>query len=623
LRETNFIQQNKEKWQEFEQILDGQSADPEKLNELFVQITDDLSYSRTFYPNRSVRVYLNSLAQRIFLQLYRHRRSQFRRLITFWTDELPLLVYESRRAFRLSALVFLLAFTIGVVSSFMDPEFPRVILGDRYVEMTLENIESGDPMAVYKEKGRLGMSLGITANNLFVAFLTFVLGSIFAIGTVAIMISNGIMVGSFQYFFIEQGLFRESFLTIWTHGTLEISAIIIAGAAGITMGRGLVFPGTLTRIQAFQHSARRGLKIMIGITPIIILAGFIEGFLTRYTETPDLVRGVFILICLLFVLTYFVWYPVMKARNPKWRNRRDPRVLPMTQEHLNFSGILSPGEIFASVFVFFKRQSGRIITTSLITTALYCLGAFGLAQRAPTEIFTYPNRILGTLSVINQFFVNPQMPLLPLVNLLVFAILTSMINGLLIREYEPGRPSRPVGLLLNALKMMAGLAVMQLVLWTNQWFTVFLVLFLFGIPMLWNFVMQLEKRNLLSAMQRALFLLSGNYGRMLNLFLVLSMTSLLFFSILDTVILSFYLDLISWLVQLEPAAMDQLSVIVLTFTSVLLLHLLYGLLISGIGMLYFSLREIKEAPHLQKRIHKIGQRQEIQGMLREEQNGEA
>ena len=93
------------------------------------------------------------------------------------------------------------------------------------------------------------------------------------------MLSNGIMVGAFQYFFYDQGLLRESFLTIWTHGTLEIAAIIIAGAAGMTMGKGLIFPGTLSRLQAFQISARRGLKIMIGIAPIIILAGFIEGYL--------------------------------------------------------------------------------------------------------------------------------------------------------------------------------------------------------------------------------------------------------------------------------------------------------------------------------------------------------
>ena len=66
MRETGFIKQNKEKWKEFEKTLNYKDKDPDKLNNLFIQITDDLSYSRTFYPNRSVRVYLNNLAQQIF-----------------------------------------------------------------------------------------------------------------------------------------------------------------------------------------------------------------------------------------------------------------------------------------------------------------------------------------------------------------------------------------------------------------------------------------------------------------------------------------------------------------------------------------------------------------------------
>ena len=312
MRETQFIDQNKEKWKELEQTLEGKHQNPEKLNELFVQVTDDLSYSRTFYPNRSVRVYLNGLAQRIFLLLYKNRKSSRRRLITFWTAELPQLISESGPAFRLSFLVFLVSVIIGMMSSAMDPEFPEVILGESYIQMTLENIDSGDPMAVYKEKGKFGMFLGITMNNLYVAFLTFVMGAFYMIGSIAILVRNGIMLGTFQYFFIERGLFWESFLTIWIHGTLEISAIIIAGAAGITMGRGLVFPGTYTRLQSFQKSARKGLKIMLGITPIIILAGFFEGFLTRMTQIPELLRGLFILFCLLFVLIYFVWYPLWR-----------------------------------------------------------------------------------------------------------------------------------------------------------------------------------------------------------------------------------------------------------------------------------------------------------------------
>ena len=155
-----------------------------------------------------------------------------------------------------------------------------------------------------KNDNELISALSITQNNLRVAFFTFVGGVFFMIGTIGVMLYNGIMVGAFQMFFAMQDsyAFKESLLTIWIHGTLEISAIILAGAAGLTLGRGLVFPGTYSRIQAFQVSARRGVKMLLGIFPIFVIAGFIEGFVTRHTETPDAIRAIFIILCLFFVL---------------------------------------------------------------------------------------------------------------------------------------------------------------------------------------------------------------------------------------------------------------------------------------------------------------------------------
>ena len=157
------------------------------------------------------------------------------------------------------------------------PEFLRVILGDSYVDMTLENIESGDPMAVYKQKGEFEMSLGITLNNLWVSFLTFVTGAFFTIGSIAVLVRNGIMLGSFQYFFIERDLFWESFLTVWVHGTLEISAIIIAGAAGITMGRGWSSPAPTTACRLFRNQPGGASKSWLALRPLSLWRASLRG----------------------------------------------------------------------------------------------------------------------------------------------------------------------------------------------------------------------------------------------------------------------------------------------------------------------------------------------------------
>lgn len=117
------------------------------------------------------------------------------------------------------------------------------------------------------------------------------------------------MLGSFQTFFFQHGLLYESLLAIWMHGTLEISALIVAGAAGLTLGNSWLFPGTYSRAAAFRKGARRALKIIIGTVPIFILAGFIEGFVTRHTHLPDLVRLSFILLSLSFVIYYYIYLP--------------------------------------------------------------------------------------------------------------------------------------------------------------------------------------------------------------------------------------------------------------------------------------------------------------------------
>ena len=118
MRETQFIGQNKKKWARFESIQRKGGADPDELTGLFVDITDDLSYARGFYPNRSVRVYLNQLAQRSFHALYRNKRGGFRRVLHFWIEDLPRLLFAHRKELRLSFLLFILAIFIGVLSSY-------------------------------------------------------------------------------------------------------------------------------------------------------------------------------------------------------------------------------------------------------------------------------------------------------------------------------------------------------------------------------------------------------------------------------------------------------------------------------------------------------------------------
>ena len=318
MKEVTFIRQNISKWRGAEIVVEtAGDSDATELADTYIDVTSDLAFAQTHYPESKITVYLNNLASALHNEIYRSDRYRWSRLLTFWTDEVPRTMWEARRELLLSFVIFVVSAFVGFLSQMLDPEFCRIILGDGYVDMTLQNIAEGEPMAVYNGNPEDAMFGMITLNNVKVSFTTCVLGVFTSLGTGFILFQNGVMLGSFQPFFAQHGLLWQSALAVWLHGTLEISAIIVAGAAGIAMGNGWLFPGTYPRLTSFRRGARRGLRIVIGTVPVFVLAGFIESFLTRHTEWPDLLRLTIILSSLAFVTYYYIVLP--KKKNDEYR----------------------------------------------------------------------------------------------------------------------------------------------------------------------------------------------------------------------------------------------------------------------------------------------------------------
>jgi uncharacterized membrane protein SpoIIM required for sporulation len=318
MREALFKKQNIEKWQAFEQ--DTQHANPDVLSDRFIALTDDLSYARTFYPNSPTTLYLNELTGKFFSKIYASKKEKSNRFILFWKQELPFIFYSSQLQLLYSFLIFIFSALIGAISVANDDTFARLILGDSYVEMTLQNIQRGDPLAVYGQESELVMFFMITINNVRVAFITFVMGIVGSLGTAYFLVFNGIMVGVFQYFCYQHGFLETSLLTIWLHGTLEISSIMIAGCAGLVMGNSLMFPKTYTRLESLKKGAKQGLKIIIGLVPLFIIAGFVESFVTRQhlSQLPSLL---IIISSAAFIIWYFILYPIQLNNVKDARNK--------------------------------------------------------------------------------------------------------------------------------------------------------------------------------------------------------------------------------------------------------------------------------------------------------------
>lgn len=314
MKEVVFIRRNIEKWRETERVVEAASEQtPDCLADAYTELTADLAFAQTHYPHSRITIYLNNLSFSLHNTIYRNKKEKWTRIFTFWTDEVPLTMYAARKELFVSFLIFAASVLVGMVSELSDDSFVRLILGDSYVDMTLENIANGEPMAVYNGSSEMPMALGITLNNIMVSFNVFALGLLTSFGTGWMLFNNGVMLGAFQTFFFKQGLLGESMLAVWLHGTLEIWAIIVAGAAGLALGNGWLFPGTYSRKESFMRGARRGVKIVVGTVPVFIMAGFIEGFLTRHTEYPDALRLGLILLSLAFILYYYIYLPKRKA----------------------------------------------------------------------------------------------------------------------------------------------------------------------------------------------------------------------------------------------------------------------------------------------------------------------
>jgi uncharacterized membrane protein SpoIIM required for sporulation len=600
MKETRFIAQNKEKWLESETLLKDPVKDPEKLSNLFTQVVDDLSYSRTYYPHRTVRVYLNKMAREYFSIISGSQKEKKNRFKSFWLDELPQIVIFCRKPLLLSLIIFLTSAAIGVFSAYNDPQFTSSILTESYVSMTKANIEKGDPMAVYKQRHQVDMFLGITFNNLLVAFRTYVCGIFLSIGTIAILLYNGIMVGCFQFFFIERGLFAESALTIWLHGTLEISSIILAGGAGLTLGSGLIFPGTYSRLQAFQLSAIRSLKLMLGVAPILVLAALIESFLTRYTETPDSIRLLLILLSAVFIVGYFVVYPWLKSKRGFDTPLTETKLQPSQDDPVSYTRIKNNAELIKDTFLFYKRNINTIIrwvatVTLLMTIAHIYVVDPGDSARLTMSWTVFFNALFFALKTPEPIFI--------LINALGSGLIVYGTFHLMTREM--GAHSKKFWSVKSLVQIPLILSIIYALFYSIEGWGVVLVMLTFVFLFLTTFTQHVENVNFISGMTQAAKRSLANAGQLLGLQFILLLMGFSFMIVLSAPILYIHTSVLTWNLSVEDTWTNYVINFIEVYTKLLGFNLLLPILAVSVAYFYFTLGEILNADHLKRSIELI------------------
>jgi hypothetical protein len=258
------------------------------------------------------------------------------------------------------------------------------------------------------------------------------------------------------------------------------------------------------------------------------------------------------------------------------------------------------------------RQIGL---TAIASGLLYCLATFLTTNSPNSELFLHPSDLFGGIGVIGQYFIHENISLLPFFNMIIFSFVAYVPVTLMVNNVDPESSNQKwVYHIFNYFKLMVPVTLFQLIMMTNDWYTYFLFFFALPLLLLWIYVMVWEREGIFQSLGRTLSLTGNNYGRMLSLFFIFYLTGFLFYTFIDTGLLWFYFDVIGWNFSLDQNTMDQLLSVLLAFTSIFFISLIFSMMVIGLSLQYYTLLEIEEAPSLKEKIKYIGGGKRIQGM---------
>lgn len=316
-----FQQQRIARWRQLEQLLiqgHGQqsgrragrldAAHLEALGRLYRLAVSDLAIARRDFPRDRTTRYLDELVTRAHPAVYRPEGNTLRDVGRFAVYGFPRLFRETWRftlaAFLLFAVPFLLVFALTLI----DPAAARMVLPGSPV---VEGIEQGQSWLEIERRERPLMASFIATNNIQVTFLAFAGGVAFGLGTVWVMINNGLQIGAIAALASVNGLGSDLLAFVSPHGGIELSVIFIAGGAGLRLGWALLRPGLLPRMQALAAAGQVAIRLMAGCVPLLLIAGTIEGFLSP-SGLPEYVR---MLIGLGILVLFYAWL-LLVGREP-------------------------------------------------------------------------------------------------------------------------------------------------------------------------------------------------------------------------------------------------------------------------------------------------------------------
>ncbi len=309
---TRWLEKRKPYWTRLEQLLDQSTrkgfrslgrSELQELGLLYRQIAADLAALREDRGSVHFARYLNQLLARAHNIIYSAHKTSPSEALNFFVVTYPQIFRRNLRFVQVAFLIFAVSAAVGAVITFQDPDFKLSILGPSMVqtiekrEMWTHSIVGIKPLA----------SSAIMTNNISVGFMTFALGITAGLGTIYMLLFNGLLLGVIAMACHLSGMSLKLWEFVAPHGVLELPAIFLSGGAGLRIAAGLLFPGYLPRRESLVRAGTEAVQLLLGSIPVLVVAGVIEAFVSPTGLATSLK---FAMAAALFVLLLFYLFAV-------------------------------------------------------------------------------------------------------------------------------------------------------------------------------------------------------------------------------------------------------------------------------------------------------------------------
>lgn len=301
MNRERFIRQRRSDWKQFELLVERlkntrmrrwQSQDIADLSRLYRSVCYDLSLVQSREWGARLEQYLNDLVAQGHNCLYRSPPRSVNAAVEFLSSGFPRLLRKRKGSFFLALALFAIPFLVSVYVGAVRPDLAELVAGRESLEAARDNFGK----ELYTEfddrfTGQRTLMAGFYVwNNVGIAFRAFALGAFCGVGTAMVLLSNGIAIGMVAGYVISEGgsTATNFFSFVISHGSFELTAIVISGAAGLVLGQGILSPGSMTRLESLQHHGRQSLLLALGAGAMLLIAALIEAFVSPLPISPGI-----------------------------------------------------------------------------------------------------------------------------------------------------------------------------------------------------------------------------------------------------------------------------------------------------------------------------------------------